>query len=148
MTPIATEQKTAAEVSRETTAGKPKRAVKVMPAGSEPLAWAYKLEEPFIRLPSERPLTVGLRTFYLHGFRENERKDFAAAIRRSPSVDSLTSIVGVKTCVCAPTTHAGSFRCRLHRNPSSVSHAAAAPLPPSVTAAPRSSASNTSIEAR
>ncbi|GLJ51546.1 hypothetical protein SUGI_1095630 [Cryptomeria japonica] len=41
---------------------------------------------------------------------------------RSFSVGSLANMGAVKTCVCAPTTHAGSFRCRLHRMPSALGH--------------------------
>uniref|UniRef100_A0A7C8Z0X5 Uncharacterized protein n=2 Tax=Opuntia streptacantha TaxID=393608 RepID=A0A7C8Z0X5_OPUST len=36
---------------------------------------------------------------------------------RSPSLKK--SLSGKMNCLCAPTTHAGSFRCRLHRNGSS-----------------------------
>ncbi|KAK9282343.1 hypothetical protein L1049_005260 [Liquidambar formosana] len=31
------------------------------------------------------------------------------------NMDSEPFVVPKKTCVCAPTSHAGSFRCRLHR---------------------------------
>eukprot|EP01083_Nonionella_stella_P015047 42111_1 len=37
-----------------------------------------------------------------------------AMLKRSWSSDSLSSS-RAKACVCAPTTHPGSFRCRLHR---------------------------------
>eukprot|EP01018_Ginkgo_biloba_P015972 Gb_15834 [translate_table: standard] len=37
------------------------------------------------------------------------------SMTRSWSADSLSRTGGIKSCVCAPTTHAGSFRCRLHR---------------------------------
>ncbi|KAF5187110.1 hypothetical protein FRX31_023302 [Thalictrum thalictroides] len=41
----------------------------------------------------------------------------------APSAPSMPTLVrqtsGVKTnCLCSPTTHTGSFRCRLHRSPS------------------------------
>ncbi|KAH9295183.1 hypothetical protein KI387_038771 [Taxus chinensis] len=42
------------------------------------------------------------------------------SMSRSWSMDSLSNMAGAaKTCVCAPTKHAGSFRCRLHRMHSS-----------------------------
>ncbi|CAM0872973.1 unnamed protein product [Alopecurus aequalis] len=49
-------------------------------------------------------------------------------VRKSWSNDSLFSLVGsgsrVHSCVCAPTTHPGSFRCKHHRQ--IASHAGAA----------------------
>lgn len=35
-----------------------------------------------------------------------------------------------RLCLCAPTTHPGSFRCSLHRRPSNSSHKTPQPLPP------------------
>ncbi|CAN6481234.1 unnamed protein product [Victoria cruziana] len=40
------------------------------------------------------------------------------SMRRSSSTDSFSSISGSRACICSPTGHAGSFRCRLHRAPS------------------------------
>lgn len=53
------------------------------------------------------------------------------SMKRSPSTDSIGG-GGARTCVCSPTTHAGSFRCRLHRNSESFStaHGHPPPLPP------------------
>eukprot|EP00252_Welwitschia_mirabilis_P021835 TRINITY_DN5719_c0_g1_i2.p3 TRINITY_DN5719_c0_g1~~TRINITY_DN5719_c0_g1_i2.p3 ORF type:complete len:100 (+),score=6.41 TRINITY_DN5719_c0_g1_i2:541-840(+) len=45
----------------------------------------------------------------------------SSSMKRSPSMESLGGVP--RTCVCAPTTHAGSFRCRLHRNSSLHSNA-------------------------
>eukprot|EP01018_Ginkgo_biloba_P038042 Gb_31432 [translate_table: standard] len=76
-------------------------------------------------------------------------KDLPAtnSMRRSWSADSLTSN-GVKTCVCAPTTHAGSFRCRLHRLAAHAANAqASAPLPPP-SAPSRQSTSSRTVEAQ
>ncbi|KAJ0979088.1 hypothetical protein J5N97_014562 [Dioscorea zingiberensis] len=40
------------------------------------------------------------------------------SIKKSWSTDSLSSLSGGRgACVCAPTKHEGSFRCRHHRNP-------------------------------
>lgn len=50
------------------------------------------------------------------------------SMKRSPSTDSIGG--GGKTCVCSPTTHAGSFRCRLHRNSDSFSSTHVHPPPP------------------
>ncbi|WOL14709.1 hypothetical protein Cni_G23490 [Canna indica] len=45
-----------------------------------------------------------------------------SSMKKSWSTDSLASLSGGnKTCVCAPTKHVGSFRCRHHRHSSSVS---------------------------
>ncbi|CAN6312960.1 unnamed protein product [Urochloa humidicola] len=45
-------------------------------------------------------------------------------MRKSWSNDSLAGYGGRASCVCAPTTHPGSFRCKHHR------HAAASNLAP------------------
>ncbi|KAI0520072.1 hypothetical protein KFK09_007537 [Dendrobium nobile] len=42
-------------------------------------------------------------------------------MKKSRSTDSLSSFTGSKSCVCSPTTHPGSFRCRYHRQPSNQS---------------------------
>ncbi|KAL0923201.1 hypothetical protein M5K25_007246 [Dendrobium thyrsiflorum] len=42
-------------------------------------------------------------------------------MKKSKSMDSLSSFTGSKSCVCSPTTHPGSFRCRYHRQPSNQS---------------------------
>ncbi|TVU00073.1 hypothetical protein EJB05_54566, partial [Eragrostis curvula] len=34
-----------------------------------------------------------------------------------PSCSKTTGAPGSRYCLCAPTTHPGSFRCRLHRSP-------------------------------
>ncbi|CAL4930737.1 unnamed protein product [Urochloa decumbens] len=46
-------------------------------------------------------------------------------MRQSWSNDSLAGYGGRASCVCAPTTHPGSFRCKHHRHAA----AAAAPAP-------------------
>lgn len=49
-----------------------------------------------------------------------------SSMKKSWSTDSLNSLMGgSKTCVCAPTSHPGSFKCRYHRhqnNTNQVSH--------------------------
>ncbi|ERM99013.1 hypothetical protein AMTRI_Chr01g126900 [Amborella trichopoda] len=52
------------------------------------------------------------------------------SMKRSPSADSLSSSInGARTCVCSPTKHPGSFRCRYHR--SSLSSSSSSPsMPP------------------
>ncbi|KAG9458496.1 hypothetical protein H6P81_003004 [Aristolochia fimbriata] len=37
-------------------------------------------------------------------------------MKKSWSTDSLSSQSGPRSCVCAPTQHVGSFRCRIHRH--------------------------------
>uniref|UniRef100_A0A5K0W445 Uncharacterized protein n=1 Tax=Nymphaea colorata TaxID=210225 RepID=A0A5K0W445_9MAGN len=49
------------------------------------------------------------------------------SMRRSSSTDSFSSISGSKICICSPTVHAGSFRCRLHRAPPGQAPPAPAP---------------------
>ncbi|CAL1395284.1 unnamed protein product [Linum trigynum] len=39
---------------------------------------------------------------------------------RQPSSSSSCSTKNSAACLCSPTSHAGSFRCRLHRSPSSI----------------------------
>ncbi|CAI0463687.1 unnamed protein product [Linum tenue] len=39
---------------------------------------------------------------------------------RQPSSSSSCSSKNSAACLCSPTSHAGSFRCRLHRSPSSI----------------------------
>ncbi|KAH7677473.1 hypothetical protein IHE45_07G086600 [Dioscorea alata] len=40
-----------------------------------------------------------------------------ASMKKSWSTDSISSLSGSKgSCVCAPTRHEGSFRCRHHRH--------------------------------
>ncbi|KAF3322609.1 hypothetical protein FCM35_KLT12598 [Carex littledalei] len=43
-----------------------------------------------------------------------------SSMKKSWSTDSLNSLAGSRTCMCAPTSHAGSFKCRYHRNPSNM----------------------------
>ncbi|ERN06399.1 hypothetical protein AMTRI_Chr06g191230 [Amborella trichopoda] len=69
-----------------------------------------------------------------------ESKDHTpkGTMKRTWSNDSLSGQSGApRACVCAPTTHAGSFRCRLHRvnshghqHQSHHHHQSNAPLPP------------------
>ncbi|OEL23264.1 hypothetical protein BAE44_0015717 [Dichanthelium oligosanthes] len=40
---------------------------------------------------------------------------------------AATTAAPAKHCLCAPTTHPGSFRCRLHQSPPEAQAAAAAP---------------------
>ncbi|XP_010554997.1 PREDICTED: uncharacterized protein LOC104824599 [Tarenaya hassleriana] len=65
----------------------------------------------------------------------------ASTMRKSWSTDSLalmsnSSRLGKAPCICAPTKHEGSFRCRLHRSSagtsssSSSSHGQALAAPP------------------
>ncbi|XXG78188.1 hypothetical protein AAC387_Pa08g2182 [Persea americana] len=58
----------------------------------------------------------------------------------SSNESSCSAGQGIKTCVCAPATHAGSFKCRLHRVNS---HGHSSPPPP-----PRPAASNSTVEAQ
>lgn len=55
-----------------------------------------------------------------------------SSMKKSWSIDSLTSLSGGdKSCICAPTKHEGSFRCRHHRRSSSISLSQAQlPAPP------------------
>ncbi|RWR74898.1 hypothetical protein CKAN_00325300 [Cinnamomum micranthum f. kanehirae] len=39
------------------------------------------------------------------------------SMKRSFSTDSCSSSQSSKSCICSPTKHEGSFRCRLHRLP-------------------------------
>ncbi|KAF5750347.1 hypothetical protein HS088_TW03G00683 [Tripterygium wilfordii] len=43
-------------------------------------------------------------------------------MRKSWSTDSLSSTAFGRTCVCSPTKHEGSFRCRLHHRTSLNNH--------------------------
>ncbi|PKA58516.1 hypothetical protein AXF42_Ash008803 [Apostasia shenzhenica] len=36
-------------------------------------------------------------------------------MRKCRSIESLSSLSRTKSCVCSPTNHVGSFRCRHHR---------------------------------
>lgn len=74
---------------------------------------SFKTKNPFSRVKEEDD--------------ENKNKK-GLSMRKSWSTDSLGLLnnnnrLG-KTCVCAPTKHEGSFRCRLHRS-SATSHGAA-----------------------
>nr|CAD1833149.1 unnamed protein product [Ananas comosus var. bracteatus] len=73
-----------------------------------------------------------------------------SSMRKSWSTDSLSTLSGgTRTCVCAPTTHVGSFRCRHHRQPSNLGPSPSPspphslplplplPLPPSAPAYPK-----------
>ncbi|KAF8395636.1 hypothetical protein HHK36_019586 [Tetracentron sinense] len=66
-----------------------------------------------------------------------------SSMKRSWSTDSLSSNSGGKTCVCSPTKHMGSFRCRIHRTSLSQHHA---PAPPPVH--PKPSASHQAVESK
>ncbi|EAY84753.1 hypothetical protein OsI_06122 [Oryza sativa Indica Group] len=65
----------------------------------------------------------------------------AAAVNSSSSSSSSSSpaknagapAAVAKYCLCAPTTHPGSFRCRLHRSPAATAKAKAAIVPPPAT---------------
>ncbi|CAN6470461.1 unnamed protein product [Victoria cruziana] len=50
-------------------------------------------------------------------------------VKKMPSNDGFEG-VAVKSCVCAPPTHPGSFKCRLHRGHHHSPHPESAPLPP------------------
>ncbi|KAJ8648552.1 hypothetical protein MRB53_001575 [Persea americana] len=52
------------------------------------------------------------------------------SMKRSWSTDSFSSNPNGKACVCSPTKHAGSFRCRLHRVSFNQQHAPPAPPAP------------------
>ncbi|PIA26391.1 hypothetical protein AQUCO_09400032v1 [Aquilegia coerulea] len=53
----------------------------------------------------------------LENHTEANNADHSAQAPSMPTLVRQTS--GVKTnCLCSPTTHTGSFRCRLHRSPS------------------------------
>ncbi|VVB05888.1 unnamed protein product [Arabis nemorensis] len=60
---------------------------------------------------------------------DEDKNKKGTSMRKSWSTDSLGLLNNSKwlgkTCVCAPTKHEGSFRCRLHRS-STTSHGAAA----------------------
>ncbi|PKA65625.1 hypothetical protein AXF42_Ash020555 [Apostasia shenzhenica] len=45
--------------------------------------------------------------------------------KKSRSSESLPSFAGGKSCVCSPTKHPGSFRCRHHRQQTNQSIASA-----------------------
>eukprot|EP01018_Ginkgo_biloba_P003608 Gb_04477 [translate_table: standard] len=73
----------------------------------------------------------------------NKDSTSCSSVKRTWSTESLGS---TRTCVCAPTTHAGSFRCRLHRMSSAQTQAAPLQPPP---ATPSMSASSTrTVEAQ
>lgn len=50
-------------------------------------------------------------------------------MRKSWSNDSLAGYGGRASCVCAPTTHPGSFRCKHHRHAAASNLAASAAAP-------------------
>lgn len=52
------------------------------------------------------------------------------SMKRSWSTDSFSINPSGKACVCSPTKHAGSFRCRLHRVSFNQQHAPPAPPAP------------------
>uniref|UniRef100_A0A0E0CGT0 Uncharacterized protein n=1 Tax=Oryza meridionalis TaxID=40149 RepID=A0A0E0CGT0_9ORYZ len=51
----------------------------------------------------------------------------------SPAKNAGAPVAVAKYCLCAPTTHPGSFRCRLHRSPAATAKAKAAIVPPPET---------------
>lgn len=51
----------------------------------------------------------------------------------SPAKNAGAPAAVAKYCLCAPTTHPGSFRCRLHRSPAATAKAKAAIVPPPAT---------------
>ncbi|KFK34891.1 hypothetical protein AALP_AA5G206900 [Arabis alpina] len=62
---------------------------------------------------------------------EDDENKKETSMRKSWSTNSLgllnnSNRSGKKTCVCAPTKHEGSFRCRLHRSSTTSHHNAAA----------------------
>ncbi|KAL6899852.1 hypothetical protein ACP4OV_006510 [Aristida adscensionis] len=79
-------------------------------------------------------------------------------MRRSfSSASSTGSHGGAPKCVCAPATHAGSFKCRLHRTNSQGGHGHPHPSPPTSPAGsaaapaqgvPSSAASSRTVEAQ
>ncbi|KAG0489534.1 hypothetical protein HPP92_006397 [Vanilla planifolia] len=46
-----------------------------------------------------------------------EENPYFSQLEKSRSMDSLSTLAASKTCVCSPTRHPGSFRCRYHRQP-------------------------------
>ncbi|XP_073109288.1 uncharacterized protein [Elaeis guineensis] len=56
----------------------------------------------------------------IHRSKQNQRQ--LNSMKKSWSTDSLASLSGSKLCLCAPTKHAGSFRCKYHRHPSNLNH--------------------------
>lgn len=96
----------------------------------------------------------------LHSPPSTAQKDVTSwpSMKRSPSTDSIGG--GAKTCVCSPTTHAGSFRCRLHRNSESFSSThghtplpapsqdASPPLPPSAAPPSMATTASRTVEAQ
>ncbi|KAK3147384.1 hypothetical protein QOZ80_3BG0281720 [Eleusine coracana subsp. coracana] len=60
-------------------------------------------------------MTDSERRAYRYG-QAASRLQLQQGMRKSWSNDSLASSYGARaTCVCAPTTHPGSFRCKHHR---------------------------------
>ncbi|KAL1191486.1 hypothetical protein V5N11_002312 [Cardamine amara subsp. amara] len=62
---------------------------------------------------------------------DNNKNKTGLSMRKSWSTDSLgllsnSNRLGKMICVCAPTKHEGSFRCRFHRS-STTSHGATTP---------------------
>ncbi|MQL88805.1 hypothetical protein Taro_021373 [Colocasia esculenta] len=76
--------------------------------------WPFNLVK---RPPSSFQGTYVIKTMSSNVDRNSHAQLRAAAMKKSWSTDSLFSLSGARTCVCAPTTHAGSFRCRFHRQP-------------------------------
>ncbi|XP_010504558.1 PREDICTED: uncharacterized protein LOC104781550 [Camelina sativa] len=74
---------------------------------------SFKNKNPFSRVKDE----------------EDNKNKTGLSMRKSWSTDSLgllsnSNRLGKTICICAPTKHEGSFRCRLHRS-SAASHGAA-----------------------
>nr|DAD43189.1 TPA_asm: hypothetical protein HUJ06_001419 [Nelumbo nucifera] len=72
-----------------------------------------------------------------------EHDSQANSMKRSWSTDSLSCNPAAKSCVCSPTKHVGSFRCRLHRSSLNQQQNAVAAPP----AYPKGSTSLKAIEA-
>ncbi|KDP32607.1 hypothetical protein JCGZ_13157 [Jatropha curcas] len=48
----------------------------------------------------------------------NKHQKISSSLENSPRLHrALSNTKTSKNCLCSPTTHAGSFRCRIHRNP-------------------------------
>ncbi|XP_052186952.1 uncharacterized protein LOC127797833 [Diospyros lotus] len=70
---------------------------------------------PFLFLPE-----VTRETLQIVGVPSRPVRPSESKIMSSPSLARQGSIAknnGISSCLCSPTTHAGSFRCRLHRTP-------------------------------
>ncbi|KAG2552316.1 uncharacterized protein LOC120652539 [Panicum virgatum] len=77
-------------------------------------------------------MTDSERRAYRYGHRAAPRP---RGMRQSWSNDSLAGYGGRASCVCAPTTHPGSFRCKHHRHhASNLGAAAASPAAPDADA--------------